>query len=923
MKKILLICLVICHLAAKSQNVGIGTTSPNPSAVLDVSSTNKGVLLPRMTTAQRNAIVSPATGLTIFNIDDQCTDIFDGAYWIKNCGWKQGDSLQMPGNDWVPKTDFGGTARRSAVGFSIGNKGYIGTGIDGGALKKDFWEYDPLINAWTQKADFGGTARLYAVGFSISNKGYIGTGTDGTLKKDFWEYDPTNNTWLQKADFGGTARSGAVGFSIGNKGYIGTGYDGAPKKDFWEYDPSNNTWLQKADFGGVARQNATGFSIAGHGFIGGGTIDINGNSDYWKYNPATNEWTQIATSLGIEYAASFVIGDKAYIIGGKSPAGPESFALHMEYNSVTNSWSQIFPTNWYECTRRHRSVAFSIGNRGYVGTGQFTGLYGNSVLKKDFWEFNPFAYKIASYNSLPPAISSAVISDGIWVKGPSQNISAPFNNFLIDNYGKVGINTLTPTSTLTVNGSASISNGLNCETLDIAPGSLSGYALRINGGWGDKISLSGSNPYPHGFSISGANDLQIHSEEGTNIIFGNNSSIFSEKMRIKSNGNVGIGTTTPNAALQFANTAANRKIVLYESVNNDHQFYGFGINGTTLRYQTSDAATDHVFYSGIDAATSKELIRIKGNGNVGIGTTTPVNRLSVSGNVDVSGNLGIGNANPQNGSLVVDNKIGATHALFGSNTTGVAIESSFPGIGFNTYYNNGRKAIANGYGGYVGVDPVNGGMQFLVTNNSYAANTNVTLNTGMTISSNGNTGIGVSDPAYRLDVGARMRIRAIPGYSAGLWLNNDANNASNAFIGMRSDNEVGFYGNTGGSNWRFWVNTTDGNAWLQGVLTQNSDATLKKNIHRLTNPLQLITQLSGYTYNWKDEQLDNTEQIGLLAQEIQKVYPQLVKENNGKLSVNYSGMVPVLLEAIKEQQQQIEELKKQNRQVLELLQSKK
>jgi hypothetical protein len=44
------------------------------------------------------------------------------------------------------------------VGFSIGNKGYLGTGLDHDypSYKKDFWEYDPVANAWTQKADFGG-----------------------------------------------------------------------------------------------------------------------------------------------------------------------------------------------------------------------------------------------------------------------------------------------------------------------------------------------------------------------------------------------------------------------------------------------------------------------------------------------------------------------------------------------------------------------------------------------------------------------------------------------------------------------------------------------------------------------------------------------------------------------------------------------
>jgi hypothetical protein len=55
-------------------------------------------------------------------------------------------------------------------------------------------------NTWTQKADFGGTARLFAVGFSIGSKGYIGTGIIGSappgiiVTKDFWEYDPGSCT---------------------------------------------------------------------------------------------------------------------------------------------------------------------------------------------------------------------------------------------------------------------------------------------------------------------------------------------------------------------------------------------------------------------------------------------------------------------------------------------------------------------------------------------------------------------------------------------------------------------------------------------------------------------------------------------------------------------------------------------------------
>ena len=95
------------------------------------------------------------------------------------------------------------------VGFSIGNKGYMGTGIDATYTpKKDFWEYDPATNVWTQKADFPGATRQFAAGFSMGGKAYIGIGSDGYGRyyKDFWEYDPAINVWTRKADFGGTER---------------------------------------------------------------------------------------------------------------------------------------------------------------------------------------------------------------------------------------------------------------------------------------------------------------------------------------------------------------------------------------------------------------------------------------------------------------------------------------------------------------------------------------------------------------------------------------------------------------------------------------------------------------------------------------------------------------------------------------------
>ena len=83
-----------------------------------------------------------------------------------------------------------------------------------------------------------------------------------------------------------------------------------------------------------------------------------------------------------------------------------------------------------------------------------------------------------------------------------------------------------------------------------------------------------------------------------------------------------------------------------------------------------------------------------------------------------------------------------------------------------------------------------------------------------------------------------------------------------------------------------------------------SDISLKENIKPIENALDKVEKLQGVTFDWKEKQediLDIKEDIGFIAQDVQKVLPELVKENdNGKLSLRHHGIVPVLLEAIKE-----------------------
>ena len=98
---------------------------------------------------------------------------------------------------------------------------------------------------------------------------------------------------------------------------------------------------------------------------------------------------------------------------------------------------------------------------------------------------------------------------------------------------------------------------------------------------------------------------------------------------------------------------------------------------------------------------------------------------------------------------------------------------------------------------------------------------------------------------------------------------------------------------------------------LTNGMTASSDVRLKENFESIPNALELVSQLNGTYYTWKkDAGADKPRKLGFIAQEIEKVIPELVKtDSEGMKSVDYIGVVPVLVEALKHQQKQIDELK--------------
>ena len=128
---LLLLCTIVGISTSYAQdNIGIGTTNPDNSAVLDISSSDKGLLIPRMSLEQRNAINNPADGLMIYQTGDKSGFYF---YESKINDWKQiseAKSVAGTDGDWTLQgnvaggTDFIGTTNNEPLRFKVGNSSF-------------------------------------------------------------------------------------------------------------------------------------------------------------------------------------------------------------------------------------------------------------------------------------------------------------------------------------------------------------------------------------------------------------------------------------------------------------------------------------------------------------------------------------------------------------------------------------------------------------------------------------------------------------------------------------------------------------------------------------------------------------------------------------------------------------------------------
>lgn len=339
---------------------------------------------------------------------------------------------------------------------------------------------------------------------------------------------------------------------------------------------------------------------------------------------------------------------------------------------------------------------------------------------------------------------------------------------------------------------------------------------------------------------------------------------------------------TPQKTIMNANSTGSLLAITNTNPNNSD-----GINGTTLSQITGAG--------------------IRGSANA----TSPTGHTY--------GLFGENNSTNHWGSGVYGIHRSSGFGVFGESFSGAGIMAkSDVGIGLYALTNVGASIIGTSTSGdcIIAYAP-NGIAGTFISDNSNA------------FVSKGQIGLGTLTPnlnvGEEVDIYGRVRIQhnTETGTSAGIWFNNDENtiNSDNgAFIGLETatpnSERVGIkMGNT----WHLVIDR-NGNACLGGVLQSNgacspSDLRYKKNIQPITHSLKNILRINGVNYEWRNNEFpersfSDKKQIGFIAQEIEKIYPEMVfTDEKGYKSVDYAKITPVLVEAIKEQQKQIEELK--------------
>jgi hypothetical protein len=905
---LLLISSCIIH-SVQAQNMAINTdgSTPDASAMVDIASTTKGFLLPRMTTTQQNAIPLPATGLLIFNTTDNGFKVNTGtpaapvwtpllfsgnAITLINglTGSSQTFTTGTSGNDFgisssgsthtfnIPTASAASRGALSAADWSIFNGKQTALGFTpyNATNPSGYISWSSLAGA--TDATISSPANGQILQYNIVTGKWVNT-TPGFLSA-YTETDPIVRAINGIVKSNGTTISAAV---------AGTDY----------VIPSGNVTGSAGSFTGNLAGEVTGTqsaTVVGNAAVigkvltgytsGSGTVaatdnilqaiqKINGN-DVLKAPLASPMFTGVpAAPTAAAGTNTTQIATTAFVTSAVSAGTSTSFSGSLA-GDVTGTQSATV-----------------------VGKINGTSLSGlaTGILKNTTGTGVPSIAVAADFPTLNQNTTGTAA-------GLSANIAEiQVTNLTTDLAAKAPLTSPTLTGVPAAPTATAGTNTTQIATTAFVTGAVSSGSAAA---W----ALAGNSVTAGSQFLGSINTVSLRMR--TNNI---------ERMVVDSIGNVGIGVTGPSYKLQVSAASNPLQLTGLQTGANTDSILTVS-NGVVKRLSPASLATS--------SSNAWALVGNTGSTTTKLGTTGNYDLPVITNNttqmtVTAGGNIGIGStafdgAQPEK--LMVDGGTTATNNIIGAygdvnNYVQIGVQNRNSGnfassdlvatadngtnttnyidLGINSsgYANNASNILNRPNVGYlytnatadffIGNGATSQDMIFF-TNNGSVGNTTANGNEAIRIDGDGNVGIG------------------------GTSRNNSGVKTTNAEKLVVQGNiipRVSGSGTLGTSTYK-WnaVYATNGTI-------QTSDRRMKTNILDLKYGLKEVLAMRPVSFNWKTTPGSN-KKVGLIAQEVMAIVPEVVSGDETKetLGLNYAELVPVLINAVKEQQKEIEALKK-------------
>jgi hypothetical protein len=850
--------LMIQVLSAQNENVGIGTTTPHSSAKLEVSSTTQGVLIPRMTCDQRDDIVSPADGLLVFVTDTCDNGDLPGLFYYSDISidWKPVTNITIvSGNTLDEAYDEGGPGAGRMITVDAGPVKLTGT-PDNTSLE--------VSNTTAKSIDVDNTS---------------GTGLDVTT---------TTGTGINVSVAGGdgvfVTNTVSEGIEISTTS-TGRGL-------FAENLVNNSGNVIEANMGGAS---------------GGTYYDAGGRAGYFTL---LNAGSPRPALMGHTHGSTFgVLGITDIFDATNLESLPSAGVAGL-------------------------SLTTPIGRNGLSGLSRAgNGVWGRTT-KVLAWATNPSVMQAGIYG---------LASDGF---GNSAGADALYASIL--GYTTAGICLLAHNEG-TGHGVVGIAKGVG------SPTQAGIWGMTQDGAWAGPVSHTSEFPYLDDDAGTRKGNVAVLAQSKTDIgmwaesqdkfgivaTIGPKLGITTLPAGIEKVAVVGVSSHAMGSSALFANTipSPNPTVgIISKSTSvgmhlNHMSDLGRGMviqKGTPLPPFVLPAGGKQAFLVQqnicdfpavdirLDCEMSMEPSLVVSNAGKGrVGSFSQINPmatgvtlhainagLSKAGNFEVSNgmnvmpavevtNLGLGN-----GMKILSTLGPSAFALYVENA------GSSPGIasGGVAHFNQSAGSTASAQTVLITSGASEAGHKTLIVTPSALTKTAAEFNGKVDILGDLTAAENVTLTTGNLDIN-----------SGDLTVGNDASVGGELTVTEGLTVSGGGFTVTG-------VSTHTGNLTVIGTMaatacTCPSDIRYKENITDVDHALDKILKLNGVYYNWKkelypDHGFTDEKQIGFIAQEMEKVIPEMVMTgNDGYKAVNYAAMTVVLVEAIKEQQKMIELLR--------------